>query len=103
MHVKLSTSSEHWIPLRYLLQGGANLSNFFIHTPICCPSRTTLLSGKFYHNNKVSGPNAGGRFLLLRLLLYLKKKKKTWQTPFYFTEPGTQWIEMQLMGTPPVS
>ena len=33
---------------------GANISNFFVHTPICCPSRTTLLGGRFYHNNKVS-------------------------------------------------
>eukprot|EP00937_MAST-01D_sp_MAST-1D-sp2_P005871 g5871.t1 len=31
---------------------GANLSNFFVGTPICCPSRATLLSGRWNHNNK---------------------------------------------------
>jgi|EP01047_Picozoa_sp_COSAG01_P040723 hypothetical protein len=35
-------------------RAGVNISNFFVHTPICCPSRTTLLGGRFYHNNKVS-------------------------------------------------
>lgn len=39
---------------------GANLSNFFIHTPICCPSRTTLLSGRYVHNNRVSTLGGGG-------------------------------------------
>merc|ERR1719192_790194 len=39
---------------------GVNMSNHFINTPICCPSRTTLLSGRFEHNNRVNGPNAGG-------------------------------------------
>ena len=39
---------------KYLRDAGANMSNFFVHTPICCPSRTTLLSGRWYHNNKVS-------------------------------------------------
>ena len=43
-----------------LLNKGKNMSNFFIHTPICCPSRTTLLSGNFVHNNRVSGIHGGG-------------------------------------------
>ncbi len=33
---------------------GANLSNFFVNTPICCPSRSTLLSGRWNHN--IRGP-----------------------------------------------
>eukprot|EP01052_Picozoa_sp_SAG31_P018211 SAG31_NODE_1281_length_9019_cov_4.758072_3_plen_273_part_00 len=40
--------------MQHIGREGANISNFFVHTPICCPSRTTLLGGKFYHNNKVN-------------------------------------------------
>jgi len=39
---------------------GANMTNHFINTPICCPSRATLLSGRFEHNNRVSGPKESG-------------------------------------------
>jgi N-acetylglucosamine-6-sulfatase len=46
--------------MEHIMHAGANVSNFFIHTPICCPSRTTLMSGKFVHNNKVRDANSGG-------------------------------------------
>lgn len=29
---------------------GSRLTNFFVNTPVCCPSRTTLLSGNYPHN-----------------------------------------------------
>ena len=29
---------------------GAMASNMFIHTPICCPSRSELVSGRYFHN-----------------------------------------------------
>ena len=32
---------------------GAMATNFFIHTPICCPSRSELVSGRYFHNLKV--------------------------------------------------
>lgn len=37
--------------------GGAMAMNFHIHTPICNPSRSELLSGRYFHNIKtVGGP-----------------------------------------------
>lgn len=37
---------------QYLGSEGVNMSNFFVATPICCPSRSTLLSGRWNHNNR---------------------------------------------------
>ena len=34
----------------FMASGGAQLNNFFVNTPVCCPSRTTLLSGMYPHN-----------------------------------------------------
>lgn len=34
---------------------GATAENFFIHTPICNPSRSELLSGRYFHNIKTTG------------------------------------------------
>ena len=33
---------------------GADLSQWFVHTPVCCPSRAELLTGKMFHNLKVN-------------------------------------------------
>ena len=32
------------------LSDGAYLKNFFVNTPVCCPSRSTLISGRYPHN-----------------------------------------------------
>jgi N-acetylglucosamine-6-sulfatase len=38
-----------------LVQSGVMAENFFIHTPVCCPSRAETLSGRYLHNLKVPG------------------------------------------------
>ena len=36
-------------------KGGAVASNMYIHTPICCPSRSETFTGRYLHNLKVEG------------------------------------------------
>lgn len=43
---------------RELMQaGGAHATRWYIHTPICSPSRSELLTGRYFHNIKESGPS----------------------------------------------
>ncbi len=38
---------------RLMVRGGTEFSNYFVSYPLCCPSRTTLLTGQFSHNHRV--------------------------------------------------
>jgi N-acetylglucosamine-6-sulfatase len=41
----------HMPKLERLLKGrGVTFENGFVHTPICCPSRSSILSGRYLHN-----------------------------------------------------
>jgi hypothetical protein len=39
---------------KLLVEAGATAKNWFIHTPICCPSRSELVTGRYFHNLKVN-------------------------------------------------
>jgi arylsulfatase A-like enzyme len=50
--------------LQYLLvQEGMSFQNFIVSTPLCCPSRTTILRGQYSHNTGIlnnAGKDNGG-------------------------------------------
>ena len=53
-----------WTPMRQTVallgDTGAIAENWFIHTPVCCPSRAQILSGRYFHNVRVPTPDGGG-------------------------------------------
>eukprot|EP00547_Thalassionema_nitzschioides_P018200 CAMPEP_0194242198 /NCGR_PEP_ID=MMETSP0158-20130606/7807_1 /TAXON_ID=33649 /ORGANISM="Thalassionema nitzschioides, Strain L26-B" /LENGTH=471 /DNA_ID=CAMNT_0038977239 /DNA_START=112 /DNA_END=1524 /DNA_ORIENTATION=- len=48
---------------RLLTNEGLNLSNWFVHTPVCCPSRAELLTGRMFHNLKTPNASAGCMYI----------------------------------------
>ena len=50
---------------RLMVRGGTGFSNYFVSYPLCCPARTTLLTGQFSHNHRVLSNfrgNSGGYY-----------------------------------------
>ena len=50
---------------RLMVRGGTQFSNYFVSYPLCCPARTTLLTGQFSHNHRVLSNfrgNSGGYY-----------------------------------------
>jgi arylsulfatase A-like enzyme len=45
---------------RYFQRSGARFPNAFAVTPLCCPSRATILTGRYAHNTGVHGNGPRG-------------------------------------------
>ena len=43
-----------------IVNQGAWFNNGFANTPICCPSRAEIVTGRYMHNTKVYGNDCGG-------------------------------------------
>jgi arylsulfatase A-like enzyme len=48
----LGGASEQPLPKHYgeLQARGTTFENWFVHTPVCCPSRSEILTGRYFHN-----------------------------------------------------
>ena len=60
----LDSASVAYMPAvdRFLAERGATFGRFFATTPLCCPSRASLLRGQYAHNHRVlrnTGEDAG--------------------------------------------
>ncbi|MFM9108326.1 MAG: sulfatase [Chloroflexota bacterium] len=64
----IQTDDQDVASIRYLpsvkamAREGVTFRNFFVTTPICCPSRVSMLSGQYAHNHRVlynSAPGGG--------------------------------------------
>lgn len=56
-----STFNQRYMPLtkRLLAGRGTSFNNAIVSTPQCCPSRATMLTGQYAHNNRVVSNNPG--------------------------------------------
>ena len=49
------TKSQYPLGLKDMMNQGTTFSNFFVGDSLCCPSRSTIFTGKFPHNTGVFG------------------------------------------------
>ena len=60
---------------------GATAENYFIHTPICCPSRAELLTGRYFHSLRTTNPTDPG---CMHVNVSLNLSQSSFYSDYYF-------------------
>lgn len=77
---------------QWMESGGTNYPQATVPTPSCCPSRATLMSGRYVHNNGQYSQNTAGADLNLMVQRYLKDAG-------YFTGHSGKFLHWLSLGT----
>eukprot|EP01060_Flectonema_neradi_P037647 TRINITY_DN763_c0_g2_i4.p1 TRINITY_DN763_c0_g2~~TRINITY_DN763_c0_g2_i4.p1 ORF type:complete len:530 (+),score=73.03 TRINITY_DN763_c0_g2_i4:45-1634(+) len=49
-YTELGSMASQPVLQKLMMEEGVRMSNYFVQTPICCPSRTEFFTGRYFHN-----------------------------------------------------
>lgn len=78
--------------VEWMAGGGTNFVNGYVSTPSCCPSRASLMSGRYVHNNGQLGQQTAGFDQTLTTQRYLKDAG-------YFTAHAGKYLHWLPLGS----
>jgi arylsulfatase A-like enzyme len=67
----------------WLKRGGTNFTNAFVTTPLCCPSRTSIFTGRYTHNHHVYSNDGEGGNLIQQSTLQYYLQRAGYETAMY--------------------
>jgi arylsulfatase A-like enzyme len=68
---------------RWMKRGGTRFNNAFVTTPICCPSRSSIFTGRYTHNHHVYGNSGQAINLNQQTTLQYYLKQAGYETAMY--------------------
>jgi arylsulfatase A-like enzyme len=67
----------------WLKRGGTNFTKAFVTTPLCCPSRTSIFTGRYTHNHHVYSNDGEGANLIQQSTLQYYLQQAGYETAMY--------------------
>jgi arylsulfatase A-like enzyme len=67
----------------WLKKGGTKFDNAFVTTPLCCPSRASIFTGRYTHNHHVYSNDGEGPSLIQESTLQYYLQQAGYETALY--------------------